>query len=67
MNAYNSKFLIFGNAKFYKKKGGNNHLISVIFSPHFTEYIYYAIALYRYLCNKHAIGSSSGNQTIASF
>lgn len=35
--------------------------------PHFTEYIYYAIALYRYLCNKHAIGSSSGNQTIASF
>lgn len=33
MNTYNSKFLIFGNAKFYKKKGGNNHLISVIFSP----------------------------------
>ena len=27
MNTYNSKFLIFENAKVRKKKRGNNHLI----------------------------------------
>ncbi|NBH66326.1 hypothetical protein D3Z46_08395 [Bacteroides sartorii] len=27
MNIYNSKFLLFESANFYKKKKGNNHLI----------------------------------------
>jgi len=52
MNTYNSKFLIFENAKVRKKeKRKQSPDIGNLF-PHFTEYIYYAITFYRYLCHK---------------